>query len=134
MLRSTDTHELHLFRQAGSDDTDAFAGAGDWTRQWILSVEAYERAPDSSGGSARTSAGTVTEADFVAGTSDARAANIDEGDDHAVLVPRDGAPGEAFIVDYVQMIAGRYGSPEYWRLYLLDEPANDVARYDGSLA
>lgn len=116
-LRQRDTHTLTVYALTDSGETnlDGSPKQG-WSEQASLTVEAFPPGTMSSTGTTRTLAGVQTEQDMVAVTTDAAADTL-TGGDHAVLTRASGE-ADAFLVDYISALPGRYRTPEEWEIGL----------------
>lgn len=135
-LRSRETHVLRHYRQGDTGDTDSL---GDPREGWVFvgdfRVDAYHPPQQGAGGSDRTRGGVVTDADMVALAPPRTAADIDVGNDRAVLVPLapvSGTPDDhatAYVIERIRELFGRYASVDAAELHLGREEGADVSQY-----
>lgn len=130
-MRQRTTHTLTVYESVESaTETDSLGDPlDDWAERASLPVEAYPPSTVSSGGSARTRAGIVTDADMVALAKDPAADEIDVGADHAVLDRAGDAVAEAYVVEHVRALTGRGATPETWEIHLAKTAAGSPEDY-----
>lgn len=129
-MRQRQTHTLTVYESVESDETDSLGDPLDaWRERLSVSVEAFPPSNISAGGSSRTGAGIISDADMVALAKDPAADDIAPGADHAVLGRTTDDWQEAYVVDRVRALAGRLAAPETWEIHLAETAAGSPGDY-----
>lgn len=129
-MRRRHTHRLIVYESVESDRTDSLGDPIDaWNERLSIPVEAFPPGKESAGGSSRAAAGIISDADMVALATDPAADTIAPGSDHAVLERATDARADAYVVDRVRSLTGRFAGPVSWEIHLAETAAGSPGDY-----